>query len=349
MRRIRKLIVSCIGAGMMALCGMEATAQTTLTPHTYIKVHLELNLDTLRLERKETRVFTPVLSDGEHRQVLRPLMVNGTWRHLLYLREQGKQASGAVRCGKRGAGRVTYVDSCLYRPWMKGAQLLLSQELCGCGGSVMEESEQALPTKMEEDSVTDVRTVVAETTGHVETDETVSHKVIQVTLDMEQLTFPVNSSKILPEFGRNEVELCLLTSVLDSLLVLPRVHINEVSMTGYASPDGTYRHNEELAYGRTLALREYLQHTVRYRELPFRTRIVAEDWEGLKAALEASEMPYREELLCIIGMPWEPDKKEARMKMIDQERAYELLKRDFFPVLRRTVCRIYYTEKNETK
>ena len=172
-----------------------------------------------------------------------------------------------------------------------------------------------------------------------------TYQTARITLYLDYLAFPIDHMEIIPSYGNNHAELQKLRAALDSLQALPGAEVELVDMTGYASPDGPYLRNEELSYGRTLALRTYLQDIPRYRELPFRTASVAEDWEGLKSALEKSEMPYRNELLMIITTGLSPDEKEENMKKLDAGKAYRILKKEFLPQLRRTVCEIHYRMK----
>ena len=119
---------------------MTVKAKAGTVEHTFLKVDLRIKLDSVKVGKREFRLFTPILSDGVNRQVLRPIMVNGKWRHLMYLRElNGKEGDMvAVRCGKRGAGMVEYTDSCIYQPWMQHAKLWLTENLYGCGCELME-------------------------------------------------------------------------------------------------------------------------------------------------------------------------------------------------------------------
>lgn len=340
---------------MFAMClpvtSAQAQMRTGTVSHTYLQVNLSLNLDSLRLGKKQSLVITLVISDGKHQQALRPVRVNGTWRHLIYKRQESNVVPTdclTVKCGKTGAGIINYVDSCIYLPWMNGAKVFLSRDLCGCGGDPMEQTLQQLATVR--DNENEMKLIPLQPAKTMEqVTESVRHKVVKVTLFLDYLAFPVNRMEILPGFGNNRVELHKLQTALDSLLTLHEVKIDLVSMTGYASPEGPYRHNEELAYGRTLALRDYLQDILRYRELPFRTASVAEDWQGLKVSLENSDMPYKEELLLIIASNLSPDEKEDRIRMLDGGKAYRILKSAFLPKLRRTVCEIHYTETYETE
>ena len=360
--RIKRLIAG--GVCAACLCGSVAGAQdlkgraeTDVQTHTYLKVRMQLDLSSLRLGKAQSKLFTPVLTDGTNRQALRPVRVSGKWRQILYRRQNGngnRNGDGAeawtdVLCTAKGAGMVDYADSCIYLPWMKGAQVVLAQDLCGCGGDIAEQTQQLLTTVQAGVPETELVPKRQKEISGTDEDGRMCHKITSVTLFLSYLTFPAGHTGILPDFGNNREELRKLENTLDSLLALPDVRIERVDMTGYASPDGPYFRNEKLAYGRTLALRDYLQENVLYRPLPFSTASVAEDWEGLKAALETSAMPYRTELLQIIATDRLPDEKEENIKRLDGGKAYRMLTSDFLPQLRRTVCEIHYTETYETK
>lgn len=333
------------------LHSLSVSAETQTEQYSYVKVYLNLHLDSLQLRKMESRKFTPVLSDGENELVLRSITVNSRWRHLMYLRglNEKKEDAYVILQGSRQSEIVEYIDSCLYRPWMKNAKLWLAEDLCGCGGEPMEQSLRLLADRVHvTDNVKEATFIVSQkeqVPGPAK--EKVGYEVAKVVLYLDYLNFPINRMDILPDFGNNRNELQKLETALDSLLSLPNHSIELVEMTGYASPDGPYSRNDELAYGRTLALRDYLQKITRYRELPFRTASVAEDWEGLKLALENSDMPYKEELLMIIGTELPPDKKEENMKKLDEGKAYPILKQNFLPQLRRTICEIHYINKSK--
>ena len=369
MRGIKGIVIGCACA--MCLHGNQAVAQkmiesgplpvpvraeTETKSYTYLKVKLQLDLDSLRLGRKQSRTFTPVLSDGVNSYPLRSVVANGIWRERMYKRAlKGEEDALTVLCGKKGAGMVEYTDSCIYQSWMKEAKLWLAEDLCGCGENPIGQSLHPLLAKVdrvEEKEIEATKTELPAEKTNVSVrreQEAVCQKVARVTLYLDFLTFPVNKTDILPDFGNNRSELEKLTNALDSLLNLPGAQVELVNITGYASPEGSYANNERLAYGRTVALREYLQKIVRYRELSFRTASIAEDWEGLKKAIEVSDMPYREELLLIIATNMTPDEKEERMKLLDRGSAYKILKKDFLSKLRRTVCEIHYTVKEGGK
>lgn len=370
----RLIICGCI----CTMCSMQVRAQsaadnegarlpvaqvrTEVQRHACLKVQMTLCLDSLRMKRSGWRRFTPVLTDGTNRMALRPITVNGKWRQVVYLRERKETGKDAyvVECGRHGAGSVEYEDSCAYSAWMKEAGLWLAEDVCGCSGDVLKQSLRPLVGKVGIASMPTEATMPVETTAAdlpvSERRDTIEmngnengirHKVAEVILHPDYPTSASRRAEIQPDFGNNRKELQRLETILDSLLARPQASVELIEIIGYTSPEGPYQENEVLAYKRTLALRSYLQENTRYRELPYRTASVAEDWEGLKLALEASDMTYQEELLMIIATRLPPDKKEENIRKLDAGKAYKLLEQNILPRLTRTVCKIHYTEEGQ--
>lgn len=69
------------------------------------------------------------------------------------------------------------------------------------------------------------------------------------------LDFPVNQTKIYPEYRRNPSELEKIKATVDVVKNDANTQITEIDITGYASPEGRYASNARLAQGRAEALK----------------------------------------------------------------------------------------------
>ena len=96
------------------------------------------------------------------------------------------------------------------------------------------------------------------------------------------IQYPVNVTRVLPAFSTNRRELARIDSLLRPLLADTTVTVRSIRLTGYASPEGRYDHNVNLANRRIVGVMEYLSEVY---DLPnhsvFNLKAVAEDWEGL--------------------------------------------------------------------
>lgn len=157
------------------------------------------------------------------------------------------------------------------------------------------------------------------------------------------LSYQIGSSRVLPSYGGNAVELGKLDNFLRVTLADTLVSIKGISITGYGSIDGTYIRNEELSRVRAEGFALYLRQ--RYSGLfsyPVRTAHVAEDWEGLKELVSASSLGEKELVLSIINYVGVFEGREKQLMELGGGVIYREMQRNYFPLLRRVQVRVEY-------
>ena len=159
------------------------------------------------------------------------------------------------------------------------------------------------------------------------------------------LDYPRGSSKIDPWFGRNRRELLKVDSLLIPLLGNPHVHIKEIRITGYASPDGAYYNNEALAKSRSQGFHSYLTRLYGLEAYPVRTAWVAEDWEGLRRLIRGK--PYEKAACFIIDNYGIFEGRERYLMDLSEGWPYKEMLNELFPQLRRMEIHILYDERHE--
>ncbi|NDV56919.1 DUF3868 domain-containing protein [Bacteroides sp. 519] len=157
------------------------------------------------------------------------------------------------------------------------------------------------------------------------------------------LDFQSGRSAILPDYRRNPIELGKINDALLDVMSDMDSQITELFIEGYASPEGKYASNEKLAHERSVALKEYIRNRYMLSDKIFTVRSVAEDWDGLRAAVDGSDLPRKELILNIIDGTDDYDRKEARLKTLP---VYSRLLKDIFPELRRVEYQINYAVRN---
>lgn len=163
------------------------------------------------------------------------------------------------------------------------------------------------------------------------------------------IQYPLNVTRVLPDFADNRNELARIDSLLVPLLTDTTVVIRSIQLTGYASPEGKYSHNVNLANRRIVGVMNYLSDTYLLpNKSVFRLSAVAEDWDGLVKALQASDRPYKEEALEIIRTVPLFDGRELKLMELRYGDPYREMLTDFFPRLRRTAFVIEW-ERNSNK
>ncbi len=112
--------------------------------------------------------------------------------------------------------------------------------------------------------------------------------------------------------------------------------IANVSISSYASPDGPTTLNEKLASQREKNTETYLKKELKKSKLDnaIESEFTAEDWEGFKQLLTASNIQDKDLILRVLSMYSDPEKREAEIKNLSS--AYKALAEDILPKLRRS-------------
>ena len=160
-----------------------------------------------------------------------------------------------------------------------------------------------------------------------------------------KVRFAVNRTEIDPTLGDNAAELNAIIARLDSVRDDLAMTVTAVSFTGYASPEGSWRNNDRLASGRTAALKDMVMASRQLPDSVVTLGYVAEDWGGLRKAVNASDLADREALLAIIDSDREPDAREAALRR--HRDSWSWIVAEVLPSLRRTEYRIDYEHRYE--
>lgn len=173
-------------------------------------------------------------------------------------------------------------------------------------------------------------------------------KVLTENLEgVARIQFKVNRTEIDTDFGRNRMELEAIAARLDSIRNTLGMDIRKIELTGYASPEGSYRNNDRLAFERTNSLKDFIQSEIRLDEGVVTVNHVAEDWTGLRDAIQSSGLSDKAEIVAIIDRENDPDAKEAELKR--HKDSWKWIDSNVLPRLRRTEYRIEYQHRYEEK
>ena len=130
--------------------------------------------------------------------------------------------------------------------------------------------------------------------------------------------FPLDSTRIFDNYHDNERQLGRIRNSLDSIRNDTTNTFLHMTIKGHASPEGPYRHNEDLARERTKSLKDYVNSHYGVADSLVFTSYEPEDWAGLRRYIEqadAQQLPHRRELLDIVdNTRLRPDAKERLMR-----------------------------------
>ena len=124
----------------------------------------------------------------------------------------------------------------------------------------------------------------------------------------------------------------LENALSDSAFALQRIVVS-----GYASPDGSYRANAKLARRRANQLKEYLKNNYNLSAEKILVRSVAEDWEGVESFIDSAsieQLPGREAMLRIVRGTKSADAKERLLRR-SYPKEFRYLMKYCMPQLRR--------------
>lgn len=298
-----------------------------------LKVAFRLHLDSLQLKSEQQLVFTPLIA-GEDTIALNPIIINGKNQSIRYLRKSSSlKNSQAVVVRRRNdtEQQVLFSQTLPYRKWMKAFNLSMTEDLCGCGNL------------MDQDT-----TLMAniQPTPRICRDHYVKPKAEAIKVRAEKgeayLSFKLNKSDILADFRENATELRKITSTIDLVKNDKDVSITNIDIHGYASPDGPYDNNVRLANNRAAALRNYVCNLYTIDKKLFTYHATPEDWEGFKKEVEASNLADKSAILAVANSSLAPDAKDLKIKKL-YPASYRYIMSEIYPRLRHSDYTVTYT------
>lgn len=158
-----------------------------------------------------------------------------------------------------------------------------------------------------------------------------------------RITYPRNHWKVYPDFESNGEELRRVDRLLAPVTSDTATYrILSASITGYASPEDTWGHNLTLSEKRAGGMRDYLRERYSLPARKIAVRGAGEDWDGLREAVERSDMPEKRRILAIIDNYDIFAGREKILMDLQGGEPYKYMMRHLFPPLRRMEMRIDY-------
>lgn len=165
-----------------------------------------------------------------------------------------------------------------------------------------------------------------------------------------KVNFVVARYDLQTNFENNAHELSRLDNFVIEALKMKGTTLDQVFVTGYASPEGDFNSNRILSERRANTLAVYVKskHPGVKKAPAFRVNSEGEDWAGLRKAVVESDIDYASEVVAIIDKYKTDKEREADIKKLDNGRVYIQLLKDFYPALRRTTFRMGYAVRPYT-
>lgn len=329
-----------------------------------VYIRLDFDISGVNVDSRKSISLIPALVAQDKRLYLPEVTVKGRENFNVYIREMSlmskrqlkqynENAPYAVLKGFKSGSfkKLNYNWVVKYEPWMADAKLDMYEDLCGCGNPPrrMGVSQLVNLVSREEVKVVEFYEVIPSFAYIKPEVEPVKHRNIT---GEAYLDFVVNQWQIRPEYMNNPAELRKITDLVLEIKGDPSIEVKGISVEGYASPEGVIANNQKLSENRAKSLVEFLLAKFDYPRSLYTVTFGGENWDGLKQRVEASDMFYRQQVLDIIeSVPKEinyvtnTSRKKSLMDLAGGV-PYRYMLREFFPSLRKAVCRIDFDVKN---
>lgn len=301
----------------------------------YLAVGMDLNLADLNVNSNQCVLLVPRVVNGNDSIQLPPIGIYGRTRYYYYQRNLGKVNLGGpdekTFMAKDKPADVAYSYVIPYSEWMDGADFTLERIDRGCCQKVLLDTYSILGTYHD---AFFPELIYMHPQG-----------VREKRFNLEgrsYIDFPINRTEIYPEYRRNPIELDSIRRTIDVVRNDPDASIDTLWLKGYASPESPYKHNAELAIGRTESLKNFIDNLYHFGdEVALLTAYEPEDWEGLRKFVAESTLENRESILTLIDTDMDPDAKEAKIKRL-YPHDYRFMLQNYYPALRHTDYRVSY-------
>ncbi|MDE6577363.1 MAG: hypothetical protein K2K58_04240 [Muribaculaceae bacterium] len=305
-----------------------------------INVDMRLNLKDIPVKSSEVVIVVPYLVNGSDSLALESVGIYGRRRYIQYERGlNGRVPIPNIIVKASDATPDFHFNTRIpYQDWMDGATLNMKLNTYGCANC--SKGETAYVTGIEKWLSPHINVTAK---NLIYQRPAVDSEKVRDIEGSAKIDFPVNSIVLLEDFRNNFEELADIRASIDSVRDNRDATIKNITICGYASPEGSYSNNERLALGRTEAVADYVKRIYAFPDGLIKTSSVAEDWGGLRKWVENSNLEHRSEILSIIDdRKMSPDARDQFLRS-QYPSEYATLLNTVYPGLRHTDYRISYS------
>lgn len=334
MRKTLYILFLCL-LSVLAQAQVEVTETSVKKNKQNVEVSFAVNTDADLLKSRYKLVLTPFLYNNADTLLLPPVEIYGRTR---YKRERQEQTLNGQPHWTLGAGQYLKGDACTYQAaipyqrWMRTASLGLHRQLVGCGCDCYDGTQPL---------ARDIAIYVPPTPAWLETEpDPRRYEVVDAKQRWDfgrealRVFFPVSKTVLLTDRYDNQATLQRIIAAIRRIQQTDSLRLNQVEITGFASPEGTLAFNTRLGEGRAHALKAYIQQEMpELQDENFYLINGVENWDGLRQMVAASDMQQRDDVLDIIDHRTGEARKTA-LKQLDGGRAYRHILHTFYPELR---------------
>lgn len=230
-----------------------------------------------------------------------------------------KVKSENPRYGKKS--KVMYSYTTPYSADLVNAKLKIDRKVENCC-KTKNLSTVEVPLKIDESMVP---VVVAEPVKVTPKEER-----IDITLD-DAVSFKVGKSILDMKMKNNKESADKVIAAINAIKATKGAKITDISIVGFASPEGSVERNNVLSQERAVAFMEAIIPATELEKWTFKVETGGENWGQLKDMVEKSDLKTKESLLKIINSTGDQAERQAKLS---RTAAYNYIFKNFYPKLR---------------
>lgn len=307
-----------------------------------LRVSVIAQLEKLKLSSREAVTLTPMLlsTDGSRRFAFPTTIIGGKNKRIMNERKKigAKKDKIVQRFVPYHAGEeqnLRFNFAVPYAPWMGSAKFVVEEVLAGCADCPKEKNLYVLQQKVVQDPYKPTFRF-AYVVPPIELVKMRSDKFTAY------FNFHVNKYDLLPNLGNNRRELARVDSITRYIMGNPDVQVRNVTVDGYASPEGYFAANQTLSENRSEAFMKYMRERYRIETSMFTVNGHGEDWEGLRAEVQKRNVPSQSEILKVLDVYTNDQDRKRELVKINNGHTYRYLLDNIYPSLRRTEYKFSY-------
>lgn len=328
-----------------------------------VVVKIGVDLNSLELRRRQSITLTPMLrsDDGTGRELsFAPVTIAGKGRNKSIQRAIGLGSEHDTAMSiMRDNEHQQFIEmemSMSLEKWMRGADLVLVEEMSGCSKckavcieKLVESDilpaafEPIFRPSFEAAPAEPVKIRFAELRGQSNCDvkSTSCPDSCCALTNAPVIRFELGTYKIVENYMSNTAALTEFGKVYDDILANPDFTLHKIYINGYASPEGELSINKALSEKRAKALADFITGKYDIKPEIVECRGLGDNWSGLMCAVIRSDMDNRDEVVGILRDSDDITTRNERLKRVDNGKAYDYMLREIYPSLR---CDSYLIE-----
>lgn len=307
-----------------------------------VSLDMELDIRLIEIGKNEVLIITPLLqsnSDAVVTDSFPPLIINGSVRNKVMNRQKALNIPNyastldpieIIKKGRHTPQIYSYHATVPFEQWMKNASLVLVNENRGCADCGLgSDSKTLLARAFREKTIPPFQLTYIEPVPEPVKARSERHSA--------SLSYQFDRYNLLRDYKNNAAEIDKVEKIIKEIQNNKDLTITELTIEGFASPEGGFDYNRKLSGNRANSFADFLVTKYHFDRRQLKNISgLGEDWAGLRKAVEASQIAYKKEILHIIDSVFPPDVRDARLMTFSNGKIYRQLLIDFYPALRRT-------------